>query len=240
MIPKKFIAKFDSKKQLTSNVWQLDFEVPENQPFEFIAGQYLILDCEGKGKRMYSIASLPSENNKFTFIANYFPGGLASEYFMEMQKGQDISFVGPLGKFMINKTDASKTFLITGTGIAPAWSMINFALSSKSNFDIKLFWGLKNLNETYFQNELKSLVTNFKNFEYQFCISRESIDIDIKSTNFFQGRFTDALKQREDKINLFLHSEFYLCGSGKIVEETKSFLRDMGVGRERIFYERFD
>lgn len=240
MIPKKFTARFDSKKQLTKDVWQLNFEISENQQLDFIAGQYLILDCDGRGKRMYSIASLPSEKNKFTFIANYFPGGLASEYFMKMQKGQEISFVGPLGKFVINKTDTEKVFLITGTGMAPAWSMINSALNNEPNLNIKLFWGLKTLDDIYLQNELANLSATHNNFEYHFCLSREPVSTEINGANYIQGRFTDALKSRKDKENMFLLDEFYLCGSGKIVEETKVYLKDMGVERERIFYERFD
>ena len=115
------------KSQLNSNTYLYHFNLLEPKEIIFKAGQYLILKVpsdRGPVSRLYSIASPNTNKNNFDLIIGIIPGGLASNYLFSLEENTEVVFEGAAGVFLLKKNEKIKTFLVTGTGIAPARSIL--------------------------------------------------------------------------------------------------------------------
>lgn len=247
-----------SKKiQLNFNTYLFHFNLLEPKEIIFKPGQYVLLKVpseKGPVSRLYSIASQNIIKNSFELIVEIVSGGLASNYFFSLSEKTEVIFQGPAGIFSLKENDRSKIFLVTGTGIAPARSMIisNFqSLISKQFSNLKkpisnfyLFWGLKNYQNVYLLDELKQLSNEtMGKFEFKICLSREQNvnmipEVDKKNFNFGH---VDSCFEKLLTINreLLTNSDFYLCGGRLIVESLKQFLLTKNISQENIVFEKF-
>lgn len=235
---KDITATLTEKKQLNHNVWQFSFKV-NGDTVEFAPGQYMLLKINDQF-RQYSISSSAMQTDTMEFIMEYFEGGLASTYLTQLEIGQTAEFKGPAGVFTLRNTDRNKIFLATGTGIAPIKSMIETYLEQGGQREIHLYFGLKNRDEMYLQDELNVLSGKYANFSYTYCLSREE-SLDGLDTNYIvQGRVNAAVEEyiaeQGGDFNLF---EYYLCGSQTIVESLKEYLFGKGTTPDNTFFENF-
>ncbi|MFA6532925.1 MAG: FAD-binding oxidoreductase [Patescibacteria group bacterium] len=219
------------RSQLNSNTYLYHFDLIEPKEIIFKPGQYIILKVpsdKGPISRLYSIASSNNEKNSFELIVGLIPGGLASNYLFSLKEKTKVIFQGPAGLFGLRDNNHAKTFLVTGTGIAPARSM----LISKNKFPVsnfQIYWGLKNYKDVYLFEELKK-------FNIKICLSREENLNMIPETDrkYFQlGHIDTTLETKLD------NNEFYLCGGRLIVESLKQFLLVKNIPLENIIFEKF-
>ncbi|MBW7960511.1 hypothetical protein B6D29_01480 [Microgenomates bacterium UTCPR1] len=225
-------TNFFCKKQLNQNTFLFTFKLINPPTIDFIPGQYLILQVNGK-PRLYSIASSSEEKGKLEFIIKIFPNGMASSYLEKIKPGDKVVFQGPIGQFVLKENDKKKVFLITGAGIAPVRSMLRDEKIRKE--DIFLFWGLKKYADTYLTEE-------FKVYNFKICLSREeSLEtVPIDERKFFNlGYVGTALEKNIDFQSNPENYEFYLCGSREIVESLKQSLLEKGVLPGSIISEKF-
>jgi len=225
------------KSQLNSNTYLYYFDLIEPKEIIFKPGQYVILKVpsdKGPVSRLYSIASSNNEKKSFELIIGLIPGGLASNYLYSLKEKTEVIFQGPAGLFGLKDNNNSKTFLVTGTGIAPVRSML---ISNIKNQKLILFWGLKYYQDVYLLNELKQWSNEtMKQFEFKICLSREENLNMIPETDrkYFQlGHIDKALETQLD------NNEFYLCGGRLIVESLKQFLLAKNIPLENIIFEKF-
>jgi NAD(P)H-flavin reductase len=230
------------KTQLNSNTYLYHFDLIEPKEIIFKPGQYVILKVpsdKGPVSRLYSIASSNKNKNSFELIIGLIPGGFASNYLFSLKEKTEVIFQGPAGLFELRKNNRTKIFMVTGTGIAPARSMINSILSYvELNSNFSIFWGLKNYKDIYLLNELKKLGINFK-----ICLSREANlnMISKEDKKYFElGHINTCFeKQILDTKYSILNTDFYLCGGRLIVESLKQFLLSKNILGENIIFEKF-
>jgi NAD(P)H-flavin reductase len=221
------------KSQLNSNTYLYHFDLLEPKEIIFKPGQYVILKVpadKGVVSRLYSIASPNSNKNSFELIIGLIPGGLASNYLFSLEEKTEVIFQGPAGMFELRKNDRKKTFMVTGTGIAPILSMIKSNLPPiKSGSNFQLFWGLKNYKDVYLFEELKK-------FNIKICLSREENFNMIPEADrkyFELGHIDKTIERQID------NSEFYICGGRLVVESLKQFLLSKNIPGENIIFEKF-
>ena len=116
-------------KDETEKVKRYFIKVPDEIPFSFKAGQFIMLDLPIDSKytnRSYSIASAPSNDNIFELCIVLNEKGLGTPYMWENFKvGTKVNISKVLGKFQLPETiDRDICFIGTGTGIAPLRSQI--------------------------------------------------------------------------------------------------------------------
>ncbi|KKQ36607.1 MAG: hypothetical protein US54_C0062G0002 [Candidatus Roizmanbacteria bacterium GW2011_GWA2_37_7] len=187
------------KQQLADTVWLLSFSYPDDPAWTFHAGQYMIfhLPVTENGhpaRRLYSIASTPSQKDALDFIIELVPGGLGSEYIAKIQEGDTVTMQGPAGVFIFKPSKRDAVMLATGTGIAPMYSMIADRVTytvKRETPNIFLFWGLKYKKDIYLKKELDLLVQENPNFQYSICLSREE---HVDETHCMKGRITQGLE----------------------------------------------
>ncbi len=244
-----FRTQLISKVKLTSDVYFFRFNLLEPKEINFAPGQYLILSIPQAGgtplKRLYSIASPTSQKNSFELLIKIIPGGAASGYLTNIKEGETATFEGPAGAFIPKENDHQKFFLVTGTGIAPARSMILSSIQHPVS-GINLFWGLPYLKDVFLLDELKKLTQERLNFHFKICLSRESDLTAVKEEDrqyFSLGHVDKGLDQYCLTLNtqhLILNdTDFYLCGERVVVESLKNYLQGKGVAQENIIFEKF-
>jgi len=229
-----------SKKILTENVYHLYFYT-EGNGFEFVPGQYVVLNVPSSPsplKRLYSFAGSNNDKKAFDLLIKLVPGGISSDYIRGLSIGDTIEVSGPAGLFSEQKTDNRKIYMATGTGFAPIRS---FLLSHKSgSINSSLFWGLKDLSEIYLFEELRALEQQNPLFSFSYCLSQQSSFSSIPADllHYYRPGHLDRVWAEKMPI-VDLKDEYYLCGSRTVIDSLRSLLLSKGVPKEKLFFEKY-
>ena len=233
-----------NKQQLAPDIWQFRFQLDNPQELNFTPGQYLILMI-GEERRLYSIASSDSSKDNFSLIVKLLPNGVGSNFLRSLEIESRAFFQGPAGFFTLRSEDKPKIFLATGAGIAPIRSQIFSLLEKEEGHlpELLLFWGLKRKGDVYFFDEFKNLAEKCPNFNFWICLDQEENFLGLDVDRFKRGRVDQAfrgfIKERKLKTEQLNGFEYYLCGGREIVESLSQFLKDLGVNKENILFDKF-
>lgn len=239
-----FTVTLSKREQLVHDVYHFEFST-NGFHFEFKAGQYVILHIpqpDGKtARRLYSMASSADIHERFELIVEIIPDGVASKHLMEMQIGDTLTVQGPAGMFFPQENEKHVVFLATGTGIAPMRSIIDHLIKTAPDRELYLFWGFKNMQDTYLFEEFKQLNASYPNFKFMNCLSREENLECVTSPDDRQfyglGHVNDGL---EATVAGDLTSyQYYLCGGPKVIESLREYLANKGVPKENVHFEKF-
>ena len=228
-------AKLKEKIQFTSDVFELTFETPTT--FNFEAGQFVTIKIADKTPpcfRAYSISSTPHENgNIFSTCLKIIEGGRGSNWLNNLKPGDPIEFLGPNGKFTFKGEKQKSLFVATGTGITPFNSIISDQLNKGNTNPIQLLFGLRHIENIFYQDFFESLAKKHPNFSYDITLSQPENNSWAGKT----GRVTDTLKTMEiDTAN----TEIYICGLKAMIDEVLIILKEKSVPEKNIYFEKFD
>lgn len=222
---------FDTKilevKNFTENTKEFVLEVANE--FDFVPGQFVMVHKEIDGKlerRAYSIVSF--ENGKLTLCIKKTKVGFFAKEILKLKKGDLITISGPFGFFEIKNWDRNFAFLSTGTGIAPIKAIIDFLILKKYKRKIILFSGSKTNKDNFYSDYFENLEKENPNFEFHKIISKE------KNEN--EGRVQDFIEEKIDNLKDY---DYYICGVKEMVNDTKKKLLDLGVKKDKIFFEKY-
>lgn len=239
MSVQRFTAKASEVQQVADKYIYLSFELLQPHRLSFIAGQHILLETPGtEQKKSYSIASDPSTNHKIELLVDVSPGGLGTRYLSSIKPGDEIAFYAPSGRFTILQPDTdlgrdeqALVFVATGSGITPIRSMVLDQLHQKEDKrKIILYWGLRNENMMFWQEDFLLLSETYKNFSFHPVLSQASDEWPL-----CRGRVTDCLS-----IHPFLENAgYYLCGNHEMIEHVQELLLGKGVRKEHIHSEEF-
>lgn len=244
-------TKLIYKKEIAPTVWQFNFSLVAPEKIEFIAGQYMILKVmtgatgSPENSRHFSICSPSYTNSGFELVVQMVEGGIASNYLGNLNSGDTVFFDGPAGVFTLRSTVKNKVFIATGSGIAPIRSILHTTLnpnikaqSSNNQFpNFYLFWGLRELNDVYFLDELISLSEKNTNFKFKICLSKE-VNLAVENKSFCKGRVNQYIENLVKSGNQ-ADFEYYLSGNRLTVELLRQFVLGLGAYKENILFEKF-
>jgi Na+-transporting NADH:ubiquinone oxidoreductase subunit F len=251
----EFTSEVSEKKFLNEKTVFLKLKLLSPSEINFQAGQYVTIKINEKTPRSYSIYSSPDQKEAINLIIDITPGGPGSQFAKNAKIGEQVNFIGPLGKFVFSATPEIKSvyFIATGCGVAPIHSMILDIFrrggvsppkgAETAPLQINLLFGCSYKQDFVAWDEYRQLEKDFPNFKFIPCVSREQIDGE------FNGRVTDYLKkyvgaplagaQGEAQGLPLQNSYFYICGGREMVNETNSILTSKGVREEQIITERY-
>lgn len=237
--PQQFKGKVAEHILLNDKYQYIDIELVEPHLMEFLAGQYVSIDVGGGERRSYSIASVPSMNHAIELCVDITPGGKGSTYLKNLKPGDEVSFLGPLGRFMMaplrqgfaGLQEQKLLFVATGSGIAPLRSMILDLLERRQDKrEIWLYWGLRNVKDMFWEEDFRLRRESFANFNYQLLLSQPPENWPLES-----GHVTQEIKE------LGLNQDWgvYLCGNPRMMEDIKQLALETGVLKEQVHFEKF-
>ena|ERR1700690_290121 len=234
-----FIARLVRSAGLSELTKHLEFEMKGVQRFGFVAGQWLSFKTnmpDGEEiTRAYSIASPPSDDNRFALCLNRVQDGFMSNFLCDMKEGAEINCQGPFGDFILRPPMRDTIFIATGTGIAPFRSMLHWLLCDESRHlgkHLHLIFGNRTEKDIYYHDELVRLATEHSNFHYLPTLSRGGPD--WQGLRGYVQQHVPAIAQgRTD-----MHA--YICGLDKMVKANRELLKSLGWDRKSILYEKYD
>ncbi len=236
MKPQKFIAKLEDKNILNDKFTHFCFELVEPHVIDFLPGQYVSIKIDNSNtRRSYSICSSSDINHGFELLVDMSGRGRGVTYLDNLQFGQDIEVLAPLGDFLISADEQKEKnlmFVATGSGIAPIYSMLQFLLQQKADSrPIVFLWGMRYESQLFWLEEIQELSNSYPNFKFSPVISRPS-----DRWTLSQGRVTDYLSA----VKLNSNTGYYICGRKKMIDDVEQILHSKGVDSSFINYEDYD
>ncbi len=225
-----FSAKVSAKKQLTEHIHEIEFTLTNPDRIDFKAGQFINIHVPKDGKvvtRAYSIASGPADQGKLMLCYKLVEGGTATTYLNGLAVGDDITFDGPQGHFVLRDPQTPIHFIVTGTGITPMMSMLE---SMDAAEKVHLWFGVRSEADIFWKDKLEALKETHSWFDYSLCLSQPTGDWDG-----ITGRVTSQC----DTMTADSGAHYYLCGSPKMVMEMRKALIEKQVPMQSIFFEIF-
>ena len=220
-----------SKKKLTIDIFELEYQLSEKK--EFIAGQFITFILLGIWGRAYSILEQNNDNivlviKRWSFEMWGRGGSLA---LCDAEIGSVFKAVGPAGHFILSQADTSRCFLATGTGLVPLYAQIVDGLQKSSDTKYQLVFWVRTTDDLYYIERFETLKNQYPNtFYYHLCVSR-----DEGQGVIHQGYVTDFLTAKS--VSDF--SEFYICGAPGMIESCQKKLTELWVNSENIYFEKY-
>ena len=173
-LPKLYKAKLKNKRMLNHRDMLVDFELIDPAEIQFKPGQFINLNVAENTFRSYSICSDPSLSREIAIAVSVSHEGVGTRYLKELQKDNEVEFIGPSGKFYLpdNLLD-NLVFVATGTGVSPFVPMWHKLENAKYTGKIMFYFGVRTENEIFFVDKL-DYFSKVLDFEYKICVSRPS------------------------------------------------------------------
>lgn len=228
------IARLLEWVELAPGVRHFVFELPEVERFGFVPGQFMSLTSEIGGDeitRAYSIASAP-EGNRFALCLNEVEGGRYSPHLFTLRPGDAVGCKGPYGGFILRRPLSDSILVATGTGVAPFRSMLIERLPIEKERRFTLVFGVRYEHGLLYRPEFEVMAGKYPNFEFRPTLTRPEAGW-IGRTGRVQAHVMEALGDRRDE-------DVYICGLKEMVNDVRAQLKEAGLDRKRIIYEKYD
>ncbi len=227
-------ARLLSFRDLAPGIRHFEFDLPEVERFGFVPGQFMSLTAcldDDEITRAYSIVSPPS-GNRFALCLNKVEGGHFSPLLFSMMPGQEVDCKGPYGAFIFRRPLSDSILVATGTGVAPFRSMLLDRLPEEPNRRFILIFGVRHEENLLYRYDWEELARTYPNFEFRPTLTRPGPEWS-GGHGRVQGHVLEALGDRRDV-------DIYICGLKEMVNEVRSLLKERGLDRRRVIYEKYD
>jgi NAD(P)H-flavin reductase len=168
--------------QETELVKRFFFKVPDETPFSFNAGQFIMLESADRfqihKQKLFDRIRSESDDNTFELAIVLNPKGLGTPYLWEnIEEGSEIDVSKPLGKFVLmDPIEDDICFVCTGTGIAPLRSMLHHIKNNNvPHKKLYMVFGNRWEKDIIYRKDMEDLAINtMPSFEYIPVLSRDS------------------------------------------------------------------
>ncbi len=237
---KKMPCRISSMQKISDDIMLVKMQLPTNEKFAFMPGQYIDLLLKNNQRRSYSIAGNPLENSVELHI-RHMKGGLFSDALFGVSENQPalkvrdiLRFEGPLGTFFLREGDKPIILLASGTGFAPIKSIINQMLATKNTRPATLYWGGRRPKDIYAMQDCNDWIANLPNFKFVSVVS------DALSEDNWQGRTGFLHHAVMNDIPDMKNYEVYACGAPIMVESAKKdFTTKCNLPEDNFFADAF-
>jgi len=237
---RKYTSTITEIIDYTYDIKGITFKLEDGEEIDFKAGQYVQLISEPYAKmkqrvsRAYSISSKPEDRNSIQLIIRLVPEGICTTWVHNYLKvGDRVNFTGPYGDFYLRDTNADIIFVAGGSGKAPIKSILEHLAVVGIERKMTYFFGARTLKDLYLTDEMKAFEKIFPDFRYEPVLSQpESGDGWQGKTGYVMPYFKDAIRDPKN-------TEAYLCGSPGMINAVCNALTDLGVAKEKIYYDSF-
>jgi Na+-transporting NADH:ubiquinone oxidoreductase subunit F len=237
---KQYAGVVERVRDFTYDIKGLRIHLEQPDVIQFVPGQYLQLEVPPYGsnvkpcRRTYSICSPPSDNRCIELMIRRVPGGICTTWiFTLLKEGDRVNLRGPYGRLCLSATDRPMIWIAGGSGMAPFWSMIRDMRERRIQRPCTYFFGAVQRRDLFLLDEMAEIEKALPNFRFIPALSQpapeDKWDGDV-------GLVTDVVARRVVDYSV---NEFYLCGSGPMVDAVRALLEAKGVAAERMFFDRF-
>lgn len=229
-------CKVVDKELLCHDVVRLYLKLPPARPLRFRAGQYLdILTADG-GRRSFSIASPPHENDRLELHIRHVEGGEFTHYIFHDLKDKTVWRIeAPLGSFYLREQSARPILLMGGgTGFAPLKGIIEHAFKIGLKRPMHLFWGVRSQRDLYLPELPRQWAAAHSNFQFTPVLSEPAAEDDWQGET---GFVHEALLRAYPELSSY---EIYMGGPPAMIRAAGDAFMERGASPERMFSDSFE
>lgn len=225
--PSRHTTEVTAVERIADTVFRLSLVRPEG--FAFQSGQYVRLRPPGcRSARAYSISSAPADASQLEFMIRIVPDGMVSGWLTgSAAAGDRVTLQGPLGAFALDRAAARHVFVVGGTGLAPAMSMLR-DLKPKEGEALVCF-GANTGVDIFHLDELWAFAAE----------GRHQVRFAVGAGDPPPRCVTGTAVSLLTAADVVAGSTYYLCGPPGMVAAARSLLSAQGVPAQAIRSERY-
>jgi predicted ferric reductase len=216
--------------QETHDTWSLYFQ---GERFDYKPGQFLIVNLIRDGRvsepHPFTISSSPTQDRLSISVkaVGNFTATIGDT------KTSDRAYIdAPYGVFSFLHHDAQNlVFILGGIGITPCMSMLRYIYDEKLDRNVTLIWGNKSERDITFRDELERMAAEMPSLRTVHVMAHQE---DWPGEKGYVTTET-LIKYVGDVPN----PQVFLCGPPIMMTKLLESLRELGVPKKRIHYERF-
>lgn len=237
---RRYNAVVEEIIQYTYDTRGITFKLLDPTEIYFKSGQFVQLESPRYGKvrqtaiRAYSISSNPEMKDKIQLIIRKVPEGIVTTWVLDFLKvGDQVNLTGPYGDFYIHDTEADMIFVSGGSGLAPIKAMLEHMEFTGSTRYMVNFFGARSLKDLYLSEYMEHFKSVFNHYEYIPVLSSPEPD------DNWNGKTGYTMHYFKDKLRDPNNTEAYLCGSPGMINAVQKALVELGVPRDKIYFDSF-
>jgi CDP-4-dehydro-6-deoxyglucose reductase len=212
---------------------------PDASQHAYRAGQYADIKFPGIEKpRSYSFARAPETEDpqELTFFVRKVPNGeLTSWLFAEDRVGCRVTVNGPYGSFWLRDGEGPIICIAGGSGMSSILALLEHARNTDCRRETIYLFGARTQKDLYCLDELKALEAARSDGSLRFLpvLSEEPQDSDWTG---LRGMVTEQIAAQSLD---WSKTQAYLCGPPPMIDAAIEVLRDQGVGKKDIHFDKF-
>ncbi len=143
-------------KQMTEFEKYFEIALPDNDPLQYLPGQFVMVMVHGVGEAPISIASSPTRTGSFELVVRR--AGAVTGALHRMDSGDVVGIRGPYGNGFPVADLKGKDIIFVGGGCGniPLHSLINYVLDHRRDFgEVHIVLGCKNPQMRLFVEEVE-------------------------------------------------------------------------------------
>ena len=214
------------------DVTVLKLRFPNGVRARFKAGQYLKVLLEDGDSRNYSLANAPHANDGAEIHVRHVPGGVFSEAARALEPGATLRIELAHGECSLQADDIGPVILaVTGTGLAPAKSMIEDLIRKGARRPVHLYWGGRTAPDLYMADQMAALAERFDGLSFTSVLSRPGAGWTGRTGHVQQA----ALEDHPDLSGFTALA----CGNPAMVDAARAAFRAAGLDPAAFYCDPF-
>lgn len=203
--------------RLADDVMLMKLKLPVNERLAFRAGQYIEFMLKGGGRRAFSIANAPHDDEYLQLHIRKIDGGkFTGHVFDGMQLKEILRFEGPHGSFHLREESDKPILCVAGgTGFAPIKSMVEHIIHSGITRPVEIYWGARNRAGLYLNELAAGWAATYPHIRYIPVLSDLAADDDWSGR---RGLVHQAVL--EDHADLSPY-QVYACGAPAMIDAAR-------------------
>lgn len=221
--------------KLNHDVMHISLKLPQNQRFNYLAGQYIDILLRDGRRRSFSIANAPREGGDLELHVRQVPGGFFTTQIFNTMKERDLlRFQGPLGTFFLRQDSERPVLLMAGgTGFAPIKAIVEDAIEREIQRPLHVFWGARTDRDLYLNQLARNWASRHKNIKYTPVLSEAPGDGWSGET----GWVHEVLLQHYPNLDGY---EVYMSGPPPMVDAGYAAFVEHGLCEDNLYFDSFE
>jgi ring-1,2-phenylacetyl-CoA epoxidase subunit PaaE len=234
----------------TFRIEKIRLETPESFTFflkevndktiTYKAGQFLtlLLNINGREiRRSYSLSSAPLVDKNLFITIKRISNGEVSRYLTDnLKEGDLIKALQPAGRFIINNyNEALFCFIVAGSGINPAYSLIKHLLNHPDQQKILLIYQNMNEQTAIFRKQLLLLQEGYREWFTIIELFSQPAGHQLSPKRLNNSLLEHLVRKYIQTTSV----QFYLCGPPLFMKMAEFTLKTIGYDHFKISKENF-
>jgi len=228
-------VKIQQKNLLADDVMQLILQLPSTQePFDFLAGQWVYFVMKDGKKRAFSIANTPNNDKILEVHIRHANGGVFTDYvFNKLKVGDVLKIEGPQGTFYYNDDFRDIIMVAGGTGFAPLKGIIESLIQQSKRPNITLYWGVRSKKDLYMEDQVQQ-------WQEQGFIKYIPVLSEPLAEDHWQGQTGFVHEIITKDYDLLKDYAIYMAGPPQMITASKAAFVIKKAKSKNIYYDSFE